>query len=167
MNERDSAGGQRDWANQRAFIEAHAGDRIALVVDSFHRLVGTPLVSDKGDLRENLWTLPSVVVAHATEDDPVFFYANRAALSLFEASAQDFVRMPSRFSAEPVERSERARFMAQVLQENIITNYRGIRISRTGRRFAIERAIVWNLVDEAGLIHGQAATFAEWTPLST
>jgi len=165
MSERNSADGQRDWANERAIIEAHAGDRIALLVDSFHRLAGRPLISDQGNLAENLWALPSVVVAHATEHDPVFFYANRAALSLFEASAQDFIRMPSRFSAEPVERSERARFMAKVRQENIIADYRGIRISRTGRRFAIERAIVWNLVDEAGLIHGQAATFAEWTPL--
>ncbi|MEZ5750210.1 MAG: MEKHLA domain-containing protein [Caenibius sp.] len=165
MSERNSADGQRDWANERAIIEAHAGDRIALLVDSFHRLAGRPLISDQGNLAENLWALPSVVVAHATGHDPVFFYANRAALSLFEASAQDFIRMPSRFSAEPVERSERARFMAKVRQENIIADYRGIRISRTGRRFAIERAIVWNLVDEAGLIHGQAATFAEWTPL--
>ena len=136
-----------------------------MLVDSFHRLAGRPLISDQGILAENLWALPSVVVAHATGHDPVFFYANRAALSLFEASAQDFIRMPSRFSAEPVERSERARFMAKVRQENIIADYRGIRISRTGRRFAIERAIVWNLVDEAGLIHGQTATFAEWTPL--
>jgi hypothetical protein len=40
-----------------------------------------------------------------------------------------------------------------------------VRITRTGRRFKIERAIVWNLIDAAGTIHGQAATFDQWTPL--
>ena len=29
----------------------------------------------------------------------------------------------------------------------------------------IERATVWNLVDEEGIFRGQAATFAEWKNL--
>ena len=34
-----------------------------------------------------------------------------------------------------------------------------------GSRFRIERAVVWNIVDAAGVHHGQAATFAHWTPV--
>jgi hypothetical protein len=35
-----------------------------------------------------------------------------------------------------------------------------VRVSATGRRFRIAGAIVWNLVDAAGLRHGQAASFS-------
>ncbi len=155
----------RDWAEERAIISASVGDRIALIVHSFRTLAGTPLVPENADPELELWNLPAVVVAHATQADPVFFYANRIALTLFEMAAQDFINMPSRYSAEPMERDERARFMAEVLQRNIITDYRGVRISRSGHRFAIEKAIVWILVDDGGLIHGQAACFSQWTPL--
>ena len=37
--------------------------------------------------------------------------------------------------------------------------------SATGRRFQIEQATVWNLIDEQDAIHGQAATFDRWTDL--
>ena len=43
-----------------------------------------------------------------------------------------------------------------------IDNYQGVRISTTGRRFAIAQAIIWNLTDELGQPCGQAATFADW-----
>jgi hypothetical protein len=46
-----------------------------------------------------------------------------------------------------------------------VDDYAGVRISRTGKRFRIEQAIVWNVVDAEGKDHGQAATFAHWTPL--
>ena len=35
-------------------------------------------------------------------------------------------------------------------------------VSKTGRRFLIENATVWNLLDEAGAPYGQAATFSGW-----
>jgi hypothetical protein len=37
-----------------------------------------------------------------------------------------------------------------------------VRIARTGRRFLIQRATVWNLTDDQGRLCGQAATFREW-----
>jgi len=46
-----------------------------------------------------------------------------------------------------------------------VDDYSGIRISQSGRRFRIEQAIVWNLIDAAGHLCGQAATFDTWTPL--
>ncbi len=73
--------------------------------------------------------------------------------------------MPSRKTAEPVHRDERARMLELTRQQGYIDDYRGVRISAAGRRFRIERAIVWNLVDATGQPAGQAATFAEWTPL--
>ena len=55
--------------------------------------------------------------------------------------------------------------MAEVTSSGFIKNYAGVRISKTGRRFRIENATVWNLVDDDGTPRGQAAMFAEWKAL--
>jgi hypothetical protein len=144
-----------------AFANRSAGVRLALIASSFERLTGTPLVADPADL----WLAPRAVVAHGLEADPVFFYGNRLALQLFDLPIADFVRLPSRLSAEPLERQERARLLALVCATGFIDDYSGVRISATGRRLRIEQAVVWNLTDEAGTLHGQAATFDRWTPL--
>jgi hypothetical protein len=75
------------------------------------------------------------------------------------------VRTPSRLTAEPVHRDERARLLERTSREGFVDDYSGVRISKTGRRFMIEKAIVWNLDDESGQALGQAATFDRWTPL--
>lgn len=148
--------------SERASIEAHAGaDRIALIASSFHRVTGRPLLAGGG----SLWSAPMVILAHGTQDDPIFFYANRMALALFETCAHDVVRMPSRYSAEAMERAERARFLDAVGARNFIADYAGVRISQRGARFRIEQAVVWNLLDGDGAIHGQAACFDRWTAL--
>jgi PAS domain-containing protein len=139
---------------------------LQLIVDSYQRLTGRALLAPADDLRTALWLAPVVVVAHGTEPDPVFFYGNRVALELFEMSFEDFTRLPSRYSAEPMLRDERAAFLARVERDGFIEDYSGVRISANGRRFRIERAVVWNLIDVAGVRHGQAATFADWTPLT-
>jgi hypothetical protein len=72
------------------------------------------------------------------------------------------VRTPSRQTAEPVHRVERAAFLARVRENGFVDDYSGIRISKNGRRFRIRRATVWNLDDADGRYAGQAATFAEW-----
>ena len=142
--------------------------RLHLLADSFLRLTGQPLVAiEPGEtLEAALWRAPRVIVAHGTEADPVFFYGNRLALELFEMDAAAFARLPSRFSAEPLAREERARLLERVSRDGYIDDYAGVRISATGRRFRIAQATVWNLVDAAGVRHGQAATFAAWQHLS-
>ena len=72
---------------------------------------------------------------------------------------------PSRLTAEPVHRDERARLLKRTTEDGFVDDYRGIRISRTGKRFQIHQAIVWNLLDTSGVYRGQAATFSEWDPL--
>lgn len=147
---------------ERALIEAHAGaGRIALIADSYARLTGRVLVPPGSDL----WSLPAVVVAHGAEPDPVFFYGNRAALELFGYPADEFIRLPSRLSAAPVAREERARLLAQVAARGFIDDYSGVRTARSGGGVRIERATVWNLTDPKGSISGQAATFDRWRPL--
>lgn len=109
-----------------------------------------------------LFEAPFALVSHGLESDPVFNYGNLTALRLFEMTWEEFTRLPSRMSAEPVHRDERQRLMDEVTRNGFIADYRGVRISKLGRRFYIEQATVWNLVDEAGVLKGQAAAFADW-----
>ena len=141
------------------YRDAHLVPRIRLIAESFTRLLARPLVDPADDIVAALWEAPRAIVAHGTEADPVFFFANRAALVAFDSDLQAFTRMPSRLSAEAPLREERQALLDRVARDGFIDDYAGVRISALGRRFRIERAIVWNLVDAAGVRHGQAATF--------
>jgi hypothetical protein len=139
-----------------------------LIVASHLRLVQRALLPAAGaidDLALRLYLAPVCVLAHDTAPDPVFFYANLAAQQRFEMSWQDMVRLPSRLSAEPLLREERARLLACVRRQGFIDDYAGVRISSSGWRFMIQRATVWNLVDAGGRTLGQAAAFSDWSPV--
>jgi hypothetical protein len=149
-----------------ALMNASAGNRLALIAESFVRLTNRRLIDAEPPMPHDLWTAPRVILAHGTEADPIFFYGNRMALDLFEIDAADFLKMPSRLSAEPLGRDERARLLDRVSRDGFIADYAGVRISAKGRRFRIEQAVVWNLVNGAGAIRGQAATFDSWVPVA-
>lgn len=136
--------------------------RILCIGESYVRLTGRPLVPAGHDPVEALWSAPLAIVAHGTEPDPIFYFGNRTALALFEMDFGALTRLPSRFSAEPLLREERARLLERVARDGIIEDYAGIRISATGKRFRISNASVWNLTDSDGTAAGQAAAFAEW-----
>jgi len=138
---------------------------LLLLSESFRRLTGRSLLGATEATEAALWSAPRVIVAHGTEADPVFFYGNRLALQLFEMSWEDFTQLPSHFSAEAPERDERTRLLARVARDGYIDDYAGVRIAASGRRFRIESAVVWNLIDAAGICHGQAATFERWAML--
>ena len=105
------------------------------------------------------------VVSHNTEDDPIFNYGNQTALSIFEMDWPEFTNLASRKSAEPVNRTEREQLIARVSKHGYIDDYRGVRVSSTGKRFMIEDATVWNIVDARGKYYGQAAVFYKWSEL--
>jgi hypothetical protein len=137
-----------------------------LLLDSFRRWTGRDLIERSGTVEEQaerLFAAPFVVVSHGIEPDPTLNYGNRIALELWELDWEAFSRTPSRLTAEPENRAERERMLAQAATQGFIDDYRGVRISRTGRRFLVEGALVWNVVDDAGRKIGQAATFPRWT----
>jgi hypothetical protein len=114
------------------------------------------------ELAEKIFHAPFVVVSHGTEADPVLNYGNAAALALWEMSWDELTRTPSRLTAEAPNRAERARLLATVTARGFIDDYSGVRISKTGQRFKISRATVWNLISETGQPCGQAAMFDHW-----
>jgi len=97
------------------------------------------------------------VLAHDATFDPVFVYGNEAAQRLFEYPWEELTVLPSRLSAEAPERNERERFLEQVRRNGFVTGYSGIRVSKSGKRFRIDNATVWQLIDTKGTYHGQAA----------
>jgi hypothetical protein len=119
-------------------------------------------VSSPMELAQKVFEAPFVVVSHGTEADPVLNYGNRAALSLWEMSWVELTRTSSRLTAEAPNQDERSRLLAVVAQRGFIDDYSGVRISKSGRRFRIARAMVWNLLTEDGQPCGQAAMFDRW-----
>lgn len=143
----------------------YLAEHIQLINKSFQRLLGYPLINadvDERNLAERLFNAPFVLLSHNTAADPVFNYANAKGLELFELNWQELINLPSRLSAEAVNQTERDRLLALVTANGFINHYEGVRISKTGKRFQIRNAIVWNLMDSAGLYQGQAACFSEW-----
>lgn len=143
-------------------------DFLRLLAGSHQRLVGSPLLPVDGDddtrARWLYETAPFCVLAHDTAPDPRFIYANRAAQACFDYDWGEFTALPSRLSAEAPDRAERQRLLDAVTRDGFIRDYRGTRIARSGRRFRIENATVWQLVDDAGALRGQAAVFRDWQP---
>ena len=143
---------------------------IRRLLDSYAFWLKRDLIDRAGTLAEQserLYLAPFVVVSHHHADDPIVNYGNRQALDLWEMSWTELLSTPSRFTAEPVHQSERARMLAQVAAHGFLTDYQGVRISRTGRRFLVTRATVWNVRDDHGATQGQAAAFSDWTPLAS
>lgn len=143
----------------------YLAEYVRLLTGSYRHWTGRDLV-DPGlsavEQARALYEAPFVVASHDAGNDPVFNYANCAALALFETGWRDFTSMPSRLSAEPMEREQRAQLLERVGRDGFINDYSGIRISTTGRRFRIRNATVWNLVDAYGVPMGQAVMFRDW-----
>jgi len=134
---------------------------------SFHALTGRNLIDPAlapEVAADALFHAPFVVLSHNTGPDPLLTYGNQSALELFELTWEELIQMPSRLTAEAPDQAERARLLAQVAARGFIDNYAGVRVSRTGKRFRIEQATVWNLTDERGRFCGQAATFCVFHP---
>ena len=136
-----------------------------ILAQSYQKLLGRELADPSytpEQLAEALFEAPFVVVSHGIEPDPILNYGNQTALNLWSMSWSELTQTPSRLTAESIDRATRASMLERVAKQGYIDNYRGIRISSTGNRFAIERTIIWNLIDESGQNCGQAATFHSW-----
>ncbi|CAG8872626.1 MEKHLA domain-containing protein [Pseudomonas fluorescens] len=102
---------------------------------------------------------PYSLLAHGTEDDPLFFYANEQALACFKYPRPEFLGMPSRYSASPLDRAVRQTLLEQVTAHGIAHGYSGYRVDRQGNAFMIHEGKVWTLIDQHGGRVGQAALF--------
>lgn len=141
--------------------------RCGWLAAGFRRWTGRELLADLAHhpiaLARALYDAPQVIVAHGTQADPVFWFANRTAQRLWEVDWATFIRTPSRQSVEAGEHDDRERLLARAQAHGYVDDYQGVRISASGRRFRIQNVVLWNLRNEHDQPAGQAATFADWT----
>ena len=150
-------------SSKRRFVNLSTDPQFfAVLTGSYARLVGAPLVPPGKDPDWLYRYAPFAVVAHNTDPDPMFIYANKAAQTCFEYSWEEFTSLPSRLSAEAPDRAERQSLLDEVALKGFLLGYRGVRVAKSGRRFIISGGVVWELLDEDGVRHGQAATFRSW-----
>jgi len=114
------------------------------------------------EFAEKIFHAPFALVSHGTEADPVLNYGNQAALGLWEMSWEELTRTPSRLTAEASNRREREKSLEAVARRGFVDDYSGVRISKTGKRFRISHATIWNLLTEEAKPCGQAAMFDKW-----
>ena len=136
-----------------------------LLCDSYFHFFKTPLLPILTPRFEDLFEAPFILLSHGTEPDPILNFGNQMALKLWEFSWDELTKMPSRLTAEPLQQSARTQFMQQVKANGFVDDYSGIRINQSGRRFKIENAKVWNLIDDQQQLQGQAACFSTWSYL--
>ena len=100
-----------------------------------------------------------VVVSHDGAEDPVFNYASKAALDLWEMDWETFTSTPSRFSAEPDEREARASVVRRVTEDGASTTTAAC-ASRPPASARGARRLRPNVYDGETRV-GQAALFRE------
>ncbi len=151
-----------------AAANAYLADHVQLLRNSLRTLTGRDLLEQDcppAEAARQIFHAPFILLSHNAAEEPLLTYGNRTGLALFELTWEELVVMPSRCTAEAVEREERIRLLAQVKANGFIDDYTGVRVSKHGQRFRIEQAVVWNLTDEKGLFCGQGAMFSNWTLL--
>jgi hypothetical protein len=134
------------------------------LLHSYQHWTGTSVLNVSGtseEIAQALFEAPFVLVSHGIQADPIFNYGNRKALQLWELSWEEFTKMPSRKSAEKIVQEERDRLLAEAASKGF-SNFSGVRITSTGKRFQIEDGILWNLIDEQNQRCGQASVFSKY-----
>lgn len=144
-------------------IPVAASTLYRLFADSYARWLKQPLVdpvlTDEQAARWLYEEAPFGLLAHDTRADPLFIYGNVSAQRCFEYSWDELLMLPSRLSARPQQVRDRKQFLEQVGRQGFATGYRGLRVSKSERSFWINDGIVWQLVDQTGVLRGQAALF--------
>ena len=155
-------------SSEPPWLSAEALASAARILAGHQRAFGRPLlaglhVDASGRQRgQELFAASTIVLAHDGGADPRLIYANGAALQLWRRSWAEMVGMPSRLTAEPEQRADRALALARARRQEALSGYGGIRVDREGRRSRIEAARLWTLRDEQGVDCGQAASFSNW-----
>jgi hypothetical protein len=143
-------------------------DHARLLRASYRTLTGRDLIDPSltdRDAAQALYEAPFALLSHSADTEPILTYGNAQALALFELTWEALTRLPSRYTAEAPDRAKRQRLLQAVQTRGYIDDYAGVRVSATGRRFRIEGACVWNLIDRTGRHLGQAACFQHWREL--
>ena len=138
-------------------------EHVLIMLENLKRWTGQDLIKkykfSLDRLGEQVFNANFYILSHNHAADPILTYGNNRVLQQWEISWAELITMYSKNTAKPVDRSARLAAMAQLNLNNCISNYGGVRISKTGKEFRIIDATLWNLFDNKGNLYGQAAWF--------
>lgn len=145
----------------------HVADIAPLLLRSLKKLTKKdlfPAITDPAALSAAARAAPFILIAQDAAADPLLSYANSAATALFNLSASDVGKLPTRLLG----RDERARApsaAAHAAPRGLFSETTaGIRVSKDGARaFRIKDATTWVVTDDANVVRGAAAMFDKWT----
>jgi hypothetical protein len=144
---------------ENGFHEAHA----LLMLRCLKELSGIDVLAEEkltgADLGKKIFFGDFFLLSHQGGEGARLNYANAFVLDAWELGWEQMSGMPSSHTAREDRREAREELMRQVREKGYITNYSGIRMSRTGKEFWIREGVVWNLRDTSGGPYGQAAYF--------
>mgnify|MGYP001577431272 FL=1 len=139
-------------------------EHVKILLDSFEKLVQKQIIVRTGDAVKDLKLIDEgafALVSHNAEKDPILNYGNQFALDLWDLNWDDFIKTPSRKTAEIDLRTRREEVLEIVIKKGFYDEYEGVRISSKGKRFRIKNAIIWNVLDKQNGRIGQAAYFTD------
>lgn len=130
---------------------------LELIKNSYFALTGEVLPLDSNlNLIQAFDYCSYAIATHDISPEPLFNYANRAALDLFKMTSQAMIGLPSKKSASLSNQEERAVLLREVTEHGLIKHYQGKRIASDNSIFQIEDATVWNLINNENIYCGQA-----------
>jgi len=140
-------------------------EHVSILLENLNRWTGFDLAKEYGisdeDLGKGVFEASFCLLSSDLSDDPVLNYGNQRALDLWEMSWKELTSTRSRDTAKPDRQSDRDEIMRRVNENNFVTGYSGMRISKTGREFLIKNVTIWNLFDGDGKPYGRAAWFKD------
>ena len=157
-------------ASEAAWLTTDKQELAGVLLESHQRAFSRPLIASaqpsrsdsKRLLCQNLFACGFPVLAHGAEPRSKAQLRQRCGPAAVGNHWDELIGMPSRLTAPETERAERSSALGQAKRLDAVQNYRGIRISRKGRRFMINKARIWTLWDAEERVCGQAACFSDW-----
>ena len=127
-------------------------EHIKNVLNSFEKLTGKTIINrttPEADFLE-IESAEFVLVSHNGAEDPILNYGNQFALKLWEMSWNDFIKTPSRKTAEPDLRVKRGEMLSIVSKqgyyENFFNWYEDIKPYRRSTVFSLFYLLKFNWV---------------------
>jgi MEKHLA domain len=138
-------------------------EHVVIMLENLKLWTGFDLIEEYGfsldKLGQQVFEADFYILSHDRTVDPILNYGNQRVLDLWEVSWDELMTMHSRETAKSVDRSTRLATIAQVKKHNYVSNYHGMRISKTGKEFQILDVTIWNLFTSNKSPYGQAAWF--------
>jgi hypothetical protein len=166
-SKKEATGPAKPTATPKPYLSTPVIMQNLLMVESYFRKTGRPLFDEEveiSDVAELLWSAPFAILAHDTDEDPKFVYANQMALSLFECEWSEIIGTPSRNSAAPEKeiQDERSALLSKALEDGYVDEYQGWRKSFKGTPFKVSHTTVFNIESPSGDAMGQGAVLRLW-----